>query len=236
MSWLYSQALVEEYLGANCSDGEPFAQLNVMPTQHKFWRNDKMMEFSRLSQFGLTLRLLTESLGEELLTLFLAGFHAKILARQVEGPELMGKEAECGEKWSGSFTKYSQDLRSWKTRQCSLLGGLEQFLETWPEWGLMQDGECWELTLQGLTIGETGFGLLPTVLATDWKGGTTAIRPDNGKLRFDQWRHYVKLKHGLTYPHPTHSEIRMGWPLGWTDLKPLATDKFQEWQQQHGGY
>jgi hypothetical protein len=98
----------------------------------------------------------------------------------------------------------------------------------------MQDGECWELTLQDLTTSETESGLLPTVLATDWKGGTTAARQDNGKLRFDQWRDYVKLKHGLTYPHPTHSELRMGWPQGWTDLKPLETDKFQVWRQQHG--
>jgi len=34
--------------------------------------------------------------------------------------------------------------------------------------------------------------------------------------------------------NPTWVEWLMGWPLGWTDLKPLATDKFHEWQQQHG--
>jgi hypothetical protein len=74
---------------------------------------------------------------------------------------------------------------------------------------------------------------LPTPLATDWKGGTTAARKDNGKLRFDQWRDYIKLEYGMTYPHPTHSELRMGWPTEWTDLKPLGMDKFQAWQQQH---
>ena len=26
----------------------------------------------------------------------------------------------------------------------------------------------------------------------------------------------------------------MGWPIGWTDLEPLATDKFQQWLRQHG--
>ena len=30
------------------------------------------------------------------------------------------------------------------------------------------------------------------------------------------------------------SEWLMGWPIGWTDLKPLATDKFQQWQLSHG--
>jgi hypothetical protein len=36
--------------------------------------------------------------------------------------------------------------------------------------------------------------------------------------------------------NPTWVEWLMGWPLGWTDLKPLAMAKFQQWQQQHGTY
>ena len=76
-------------------------------------------------------------------------------------------------------------------------------------------------------------GLLPTPVATDWKGGTSSIRKDTGKQRLDQWRDYVKSVYGMTYPHPTHSEMRMGWPIEWTDLKPLETDKFQQWQHLH---
>jgi hypothetical protein len=34
--------------------------------------------------------------------------------------------------------------------------------------------------------------------------------------------------------NPTWVEWLMGWPLGWTDLRPLATAKFLSWQQQHG--
>jgi hypothetical protein len=34
--------------------------------------------------------------------------------------------------------------------------------------------------------------------------------------------------------NPTWVEWLMGWPLGWTDLKPLETDKFPQWLQQHG--
>ena len=36
--------------------------------------------------------------------------------------------------------------------------------------------------------------------------------------------------------NPTWVEWLMGWPLGWTDLKPLATDKCRNAQQQHGGF
>lgn len=63
MSWLFSQALAEEYSAGISLAGAQFAQLNVMPTLHKFSRNDKMMEFSYLSRFGLTCAVLTESRG-----------------------------------------------------------------------------------------------------------------------------------------------------------------------------
>ena len=72
MSWLFSQALVAEFSAATCSGGAPSAPLSVMPTQHKFWRNDKTMEPSQLSRFGLTCAVLTEDHGAALLTWFLA--------------------------------------------------------------------------------------------------------------------------------------------------------------------
>jgi len=34
--------------------------------------------------------------------------------------------------------------------------------------------------------------------------------------------------------NPTWVEWLMGWPLGFTDLKPLGTDKCLQWLQQHG--
>lgn len=35
--------------------------------------------------------------------------------------------------------------------------------------------------------------------------------------------------------NPDWVEWLMGWPIGWTDLKPLATDKFRSWWCAHGG-
>lgn len=34
--------------------------------------------------------------------------------------------------------------------------------------------------------------------------------------------------------NPTWVEWLMGWPMQWTDLQPLATDRFQQWLQSHG--
>ncbi len=33
--------------------------------------------------------------------------------------------------------------------------------------------------------------------------------------------------------NPDWVEWLMGWPIGWTDLKPLAMDKFQKWREAH---
>jgi hypothetical protein len=234
MSWHYLRELEGEFLEDICSGGELLQPLKSKITHAEFYCNGKLMDSYLDSLSGTTSAHSMANLGQEKSMSSQVDFHAKIFQPQERVMDLKVNDLECGQKWRASFTRYNHDSSLWKTHQCSLLGDLDEFLETWPQWGLMQDGECWELTLQDLTTSETESGLLPTVLATDWKGGTTAARQDNGKLRFDQWRDYVKLKHGLTYPHPTHSELRMGWPQGWTDLKPLETDKFQVWRQQHG--
>ena len=36
--------------------------------------------------------------------------------------------------------------------------------------------------------------------------------------------------------NPTWVEWLMGWPLGWTDLKPLVTDRCRNAQRRHGGF
>ena len=271
MSWLYSQALVEEYLGDTSSDGEPSAPLSGNPIQQAYLSQDKMTKFSRLSRFGMMFKPLTESRGEALLTLYLAGFHAKTLAQQEKAQELMENEAECGEKWLASFVKYDPDSSLWKTHQCSLLGDLEEFSETWPQWGLMRDGECWEQQILEQIIRGTEFGLSPngvdsfhTPNTTGLDGGSNSRKalkkrqeswptPDaNCGKRGTQpnWTQKRQSGHSAQYTinqavrdseknnggklNPTWVEWLMGWPLEWTDLKPLEMDKSHFVQQQHG--
>ena len=42
------------------------------------------------------------------------------------------------------------------------------------------------------------------------------------------------IQHGQL--NPPWVEWLMGWPIGWTDLKPLAMDKFHQWWRLHGGF
>jgi hypothetical protein len=236
MSWLFSRVLVEEYLGEGCSDGEPSVQLNGNLIQLAYLSQDKMTDFSRLSRFGMMFKPLTENRGEELLTLYLADFHAKTSVQPEKAQELTESDPGCGEKWRGSFTKYDLDSHLWKTHQCSLAGDLEPFLETWPQWGLMQGGECWEAKIAGQFIDETEFGLsLPTPGKNEFAGAS--------KKRFINSPHFrgAKTVEALrtcesepSYSHPLFLEKIMGWPTTWTELVPLEMGKSHSVPQQHG--
>jgi DNA (cytosine-5)-methyltransferase 1 len=316
MSWLYSQALVEEYLVDTSWDGEQSVQSSGNHTQQAYLSPDKMTEYSRLSRFGMTFKPLTEGRGEALLMSYLAAFPAKTSALQAGAQGLTESDQECGEKWRGSFTKYDPDSSSWKTHQCSLLGGLDEFLQTWPKWGLMRDGECWEQQMSAHRTNETESGLLeklPTPQSSDhitkrtskswranggvnfslanpeiqarWPTPTAQMAGEGPMLQslvtkeggppIPQERLYnpktgnhvqITLNRAVKiWPTPTASNAKnngsasqmrrntkpldaevggalnpmwvewlMGWPLGWTDLKPLEMDKFQKWQEQHG--
>jgi hypothetical protein len=243
MSWLYSQALVEEYSEVSYLVGEPSVQLNGKPTQQAYCAPDKMTVFSRLSQFGMTFKPLMADRGVELLTLYLEDFHAKTSVPQEKAQELMESEAECGEKWHASFVKYDPDTSLWRTHQCSLLGDLDEFLETWPQWGLMRDGECWEQRMLEQTIRGTEYGLSEQTWPTpDANCGMRGTQPN--------WTPKRKSGHQAQYSinqavrdleqniggklNPMWVEWLMGWPLAWTDLKPLAMVKSHSAQQQHG--
>jgi hypothetical protein len=184
----------------------------------------------------MTYKPLTESRGEELLTSYRAGFHAKTSAQLEKGQELTENEAECGEKWRASFTKYDLDTRSWKTHQSSLLGDSEEFLETWPQWGLMRDGECWEQEMLEEFISESEFGLqLPTTGANEGKGSSKKRYRNSPHFRGAKTSEALRIcETDPIYLNPLFAELIMMWPLGWTDLKPLETDKSHCVPQPHG--
>ncbi len=238
MSWLFSQALVAEYSAATSWDGAPSSPLSVMPTPHKFSRNDKTMEPCQLSRFGLTCAVLTEDRGEALLTWFRADSPAPTLPYAGMGQVWTVPKVDYGWSSTESSMKYDPEKRTWRTRQCSLLGGLEEFSETWPSWGSMHDGECLAHTTPAWTTTAPVSGLWPTPTASDEKG---SVLPETARKRADKSSRGVRLPEFLTLRgllpsgrhNPEFSEWLMGWPERWTDIEPLEMDKFHEWQRQH---
>ncbi|MCI8210716.1 hypothetical protein AUC61_14350 [Pseudomonas sp. S25] len=301
MSWLFSQALVAEYSEATCSGGEPSAPLSVMPTQHKFWRNDKTMEPSQLSRFGLTCAVLTEDHGADLLTWFLADSRVRTyqLPGMVQGS--MGQGPGSGVKWRESSARYDLKRCTWKTHLCLWEEDLPWSSVTLPKWGMTRSGALFQHPTLERPISGTGFGLLPTPVAWDSRRGdcpserarrsprlvTAAMlwptptvhgnhnhnQPGSSSSKNAGWglssavkqwptpvasmakgsspaaltrksgadRSNDRLDHAVMASdggqlNPQWVEWLMGWPIGWTELKPLAMDKFREWQLQHSPY
>ena len=237
MSWLFSQALVEVYSEESCSDGEQFAQLNVMPSPQPFWRNDRTIDVLSRSPFGLTWKPLTEDRGKALLMLFLEDFRAKTSQPQESRQVSKVQRADFGSKCLGLFAKWDQASCSWRTPQILLLGDLEQFLETWPRWGTMQGGESLELTGPGPLTKEKGSGSWPTPIANDAKKATLPPAEEfRDSIPGEMLRRYGPQIREMGSLNPNWVEWLMGWPTGWTDCEPLEMDKFQEWLNSHGTY
>ena len=239
MSWLYSLALVEAFSEADSSDGEPSAPSSGSPIPQAYSSPDRTTVASRLSRYGMTCEPLTASRGEDLLTWFRAGFPARASASQERALESTEPAAECGPRWRGSLAKYDPDTSSWRTAQLSLLGDLDESSVTWPRSGSMRSGVCWERTTleRPTSVSESGLWPTPTVCgnynrkgasATSGDGLATAVRM--GGTQGDC------LPQQVGGPlNPPWVEWLMGWPIGWTDLKPSAMGRFQEWQRQHSG-
>ena len=243
-------------------------------------------------------------------------------------------DQECGNTWQGSLARLDPSTSLWRTAQCSLLEDSELSLQTFPRWGLMQNGALYQLPILVQTISVKEFGsepkqmwLTPRVVEVDespenFRRRMNSKRPNDRKDGFGSLTMQVKwlsptcmdalpprspqalkkqydsnrqgrethstLREQVAYPppnqmwptpatrdykgangfkttqskilegkrshmgqlpnavmmeqqaaiggtlNPTWVEWLMGWPLGWTDLKPLEMDKFRQWQEKHG--
>lgn len=301
MSWLYSQALVAEYLEGTCSDGAPFAPSSGNPTPQAYLPPDKMTAFSRPSRFGMTFAPLTDDRGEELLTWFREASRARTSAQPVKAQGSTASEAGFGEKWRELSVRYDPDSSSWRTHRCLWDEDLSACSLTLPKWGLMRSGVLLERMTLALPTAANAAGLWrtptvgmlnadrakdpeytarkeakgqtitladqvknprmwPTPLATDGSKGWPNQKGGKGDLRLSSAVHQFptptatntkahhmrgadngKEREARSYGetgqlNPNWVEWLMGWPLGWTDLKPSETDKCRNAQRRHGGF
>ena len=79
--------------------------------------------------------------------------------------------------------------------------------------------------------------MFPT--ATAYKGWSPNHNRADSDDRLDYTVEREAFMLGQTTPpkrlNPDWVEWLIGWPIGHTALKPLETDRFREWQRQHGG-
>lgn len=212
------------------------------------------------SRSGTTSGHSTEPRGEGLSMSCVEGSLAKTspLPALVEDSE--GPRAVFGLKCSESFLKSSRSMCSQKTHPTYVLKDLDLFSKDLPSKGTMLRGVCYPLetlvpTTSGNGCGFSGENYLPTPttmgnqLADSMMKHRgcrnlkdflkrlptpTAHNAKEGGYPAEGTRNTPTLGWvvGGKIP-PILTEWMMGWPIGWTDLKPLATDKFRLWLQQH---
>lgn len=105
---------------------------------------------------------------------------------------------------------------------------LHHAVAMWPTpHGFSKDGKS-----NGPSGNELGraVNMFPTPLGRDYRSGKGKTQAERGRTAGPALSEYV----GGSL-NPAWVEWLMGWPTGWTDLKPLAMDKFQQWLEQHGG-
>lgn len=198
---------------------------------------------------------------EDLRTWLQQDFHASPFRGSVNDAEEMTTETS-GPKPFESFAMYDRDSRSWKTPQVSLIPGiLTESSVTWPKAGMVCAGVAYRHASAERRISETDYGFWPTPTKSDATGGPgnsgrqgglnlrTAIHrvPTPSKTDYKGSARPGQRRGQLTDPaiglipaggqlSPMWVEWLMGWPVGWTELRPLATDRFQSWLLAFGSY
>jgi hypothetical protein len=236
---IFSQEPGEESLQTFCLDTYLSELAKSSPIQETCSSPANETESCQSSPYGTTYAPLTESLGEDQLTFFAEASHVRTSVRQVKEQELQGSVRDFGRNMRDSLERCGLDLSLPKTHLCFAPGDLELSSKTWPRWGIMLDGECSELGMSVRHINETECGSWPTPCTRDYKGinAPEGLTRKDGKSRMDQLPNAVAYG-GTQTPqkaqlNPSWVEWLMGWPIGWTGLKPLETDKFHSVQLWH---
>ena len=226
MSWHYLRELEGESLEDICSGGELLQPLKSKIIHAEFYCNGKLMDSYLDSLSGTTSEPSMANLGQEKSMLSQVDSLVRTCLQQEKELDLMESDQDSGKKWQGSFAKYDRNTHSLRTHQCSLFEDSTEYCATLPKWGSMRTGECWELPMLEQNTNETEYGLWPT-----------PTTPSGGGNCGGSGAYKNAIKNGTHIPHsinPNLYEWLMGFPLGWTDLKPLGTLKSPCVQLPHG--
>lgn len=149
-----------------------------------------------------------------------------------------------GAKWQGLSAKLDLRTYLWRMDGFSLDADYQECLLNWPLSGMMLDGHAWEAKQLVRLRNDSAVGFWPTptkqIMARritakkeHWKShdGTTLLDAILLEERSKQEKSF-RLDTGSL--NPDFIDWLMGSPVGWSGLRPLATDKFHRWLQLCG--
>lgn len=156
-------------------------------------------------------------------TLLRQAFRARTFHSQGMAPDLPESVLVYGGKFAEPFAWYDHPSRCWRTWQRCLTGEWEPYSEAWPRSGMTRNGIAYRLpTLVPDNYG-TEFGLWPTPNASAFKGGRSSPRRGKKNPERNNWQDWCSLVLGQRYPVPETAEQVMGYPTGYTEIKPSVT-------------
>lgn len=247
MSWHFLQGQVAVSWDRYSTAGAPSALLKIMPTAEPSCCNGNATDCCQNFPSGMTSERLTGASGVTTSRLLPAASPVRTSPRLV--PETAFPESVL--RWyfrcSELLHRYGLDLFSQRILQTCVPMALAAFYNNLPAWGMMHAGACWEVGTSARHTGETECGYLPTPLARDYKSGKVSSRTLNKNARPLNEVFEAILDGAIPVPSKllnglsggtwlAFREWLMGWPIGWTGLRPLAMAKFRQWLCLHGKY
>lgn len=210
-------ALEAGFLPTYYSDTNQSVQLKSMSiASRSYQRGKKTVVFHGFQSLQMS-SILTGDRGEELLTWYLAGFRAKPIHRLLRGKTLqMISGRRCDGSWQmslpGTYLPRTSPGRQSIRQQT-----------TSSRWVTKPDAlNCPRKTWVATTFGE-GAGLLHT----------PTTQANYCAPSMQKWRSCQAWRKTFGEVTPESHEFLMGWPIGWTDLKPLEMGRFQSWLSAH---
>ena len=243
----YLQGLEEESSRICSLDTESSEHAKSKAIAERSCCNASAMASCQASQSGTTCEPSTGIHGVDTSISSRPDSPAKISAPPETEQELKDIKAPCGLRYQELYVRYDRVSSSWKTHQCLWEEDLPWSSVTLPKWGMMLDGVLLEPTsLPRIYVKESGFW--PTPVKSDAFAALSPlslIRKEMGLRRPSGAEIGGSLKwfrksvenwslDGVLFP--TLHELLMIWPIGWTDCRPLAMDRFQSWLLLHGGF
>jgi len=229
-----SLQVLEAVCWGRMATGIQCAASNGTATRPQSFRLECQMDFCTSARSGMTCEVSTVRLGEVLSTSFRPVSRVSLSLRR-ELRRAQTTRGTCGRLPLESFAKWCRDSYSWRTCPASCLGNIDiskRFSGTWPNSGMILSGESWELPTLAHRISAIGFGSpppcgissVPTPAAADSRNRGNPEDPVV-KRRIAIGKQ-VNLSMVVSGPlNPEWIEWLMGFPIGWTDLRPLATPR-----------
>ena len=244
MSWHFLRESEAASWEAASLDGAPSALSNLMPTVGACYSPASETGASTDSPSGTTFGPSMAGRGVEQLMLFPVDSRVRTSRPPAGVPASPALNNHSGVSSNASTARSDHDMRLSRTQARSELTDSTLFSRTLPAWGMMRNGAWWARTplARRISAGVAGSSrpmpMLMTPLAKNHETGPAYEVKNPAATAF--WNALRALQPpGTTTknggPWIAFREWMMGWPIGWTALEPLETDRWLEWLRWHGG-